>query len=288
MIPVSVITPTFRVGVDLWKFVLSVQKQLLEEDELIIVDNDKSAYAEAITALERVQYHQFPENRGPCPARNYGVGVAKNEWLLFLDDDGLAPDGMLDALRKIISENPDFYAIRGRIIPKNDYLYNYMQSHYDVGEKPMPYFLNLEGIAAIRKKEFEVVGGWNDSLYGNEGEELTYRLIDHFGPGNCQYHPDLVFRHDFSDCLLKYLKKGERHSESYNKWSGRYSHLRPLMDEYNKLSTWRHESIKSLPLSIQKRIRFVLRLKDICRRRPTFKRFFFACLQGLDNIGIKI
>ena len=52
MIPISVITPTFRVGVDLWKFVLSVQKQLLKEDELIIVDNDKSAYASKIAALE--------------------------------------------------------------------------------------------------------------------------------------------------------------------------------------------------------------------------------------------
>ena len=47
-----------------------------------------------------MQYHKFPENRGPCPARNYGAGLSKNEWLLFLDDDGLAADGMLDAYAK--------------------------------------------------------------------------------------------------------------------------------------------------------------------------------------------
>ena len=159
MIPLSVIVPTFRVGADLWKLVLSVQKQLREGDELIIVDNDRSAYAKEIAASEKVQYHKFPENRGSCPARNYGAGLSKNDWLLFLDDDGLAPDGMLDALRKIIIENPEFYAIRGKIIPKNNYLYNHMQNHYDMDDRPMPYFLNLEDIVAIRKKEFDMVGG---------------------------------------------------------------------------------------------------------------------------------
>jgi glycosyltransferase involved in cell wall biosynthesis len=288
VIPVSIIVPTFRVGKDLLKLVLSVQKQLLEGDELIVVDNDKSKYAPDLAALERVQYHQYPENRGPCPARNYGAGFSKNEWLLFLDDDGLAPDGMLDALRKIISENPDFYAIRGKIIPKNDYLYNYMQSHYGLGDKPIPYFLNLEGIVAIRKKEFDVVGGWNDTLYGHEGEELTYRLLDHFGPENCQYHPGLLFYHDFSDCLLKYLKKSDRHNDNFNKLRGKYNHLKPIVDEYKILSTWKHESIKTLPFPIQRKIRLVLRLNDICRRHPFFKRVLFTLLKGLNDFGLRI
>lgn len=286
MIAVSVITPTFRVGVDLWKHVLSVHKQLLEGDELIIVDNDKNTYARKIAALEKVQYHPFPENRGPCPARNYGADLSKNEWLLFLDDDGLAPDDMLDSLRKIISENPDLYAIRGKIIPKNNYLYNYMQSHYDMGERPMPYFLNLEGIVAIRKKEFDEAGGWDDTLYGHEGEELTYRLLEHFGPENCQYHPGLVFRHDFSDCLLKYLKKDERHS--FKKLSSKYDHLKPIINGYIQLSPSLLESMKTLPQSKQKKIEFILRLKDICNRRPKFKRILFAILKGLKTIGIKI
>lgn len=288
MIPVSVITPTFRVGVDLWKFVLSVHKQLREGDELIIVDNDRSTYASRITALEKVQYHPFPENRGPCPARNYGAGVSKNEWLLFLDDDGLAPDGMLDALRKIIREHPNFYAIRGKVIPKNNYIYNYMQSHYDMGKEPIPYFLNLECIVAIRKKEFDEVGGWDDTLYGHEGEELTYRLLEHFGPENCQYHPGLVFRHDFSDCLLKYLKKDERHHYNSEKLSNKYDHLKPVIKGYIQLSPRLLESMKTLPQSKQKKIEFILRLKDICKRRPRFKRSLFALLQGLKNIGIKI
>jgi glycosyltransferase involved in cell wall biosynthesis len=288
MIPISVITPTFRVGIDLYKFVLSIQKQLREGDELIVIDNDKSPYASKIATLERVRYYKYPENRGPCPARNYGAGLSKNEWLLFLDDDGIAPDGMLDGLRQILVENPDFYAIRGKVIPKKNRIYNYMQSHYDIGEWPIPYFLNLECIVAIRKREFDAVGGWNDSLYGHEGEELTYRLLDRFGPENCQYHPDLVFHHDFSDCLLKYLKKDERHTENYKSLVGKYNHLNPLIDEYKKLSAWKHESIKNLPLHIQKKIRFVLQLKDICKRRPKFKRFLFALLQGLQSVGIKV
>ena len=288
MIPVSVITPTFRVGLDLWKLVLSVQKQLLEGDEFIVVDNDKSAYAKKIAALENVKYHKFPENRGPCPARNYGADFSKNEWLLFLDDDGLAPDGMLDALRNIIRENPNFYAIRGKIVPKNNYIYNNMQSHYDMGDMPMPYFLNLEGILAIRKKEFDEVGGWDNTLYGHEGMELTYRLLDRFGPENCQYHPGLVFRHDYSDCLLKYLTKDERHHHNSKKLRNKYDHLKPIIDKYKKLSPMMHESIKTLPLSMQKKIEFVLRLNDICKRRPRFKRILFTLLQGLKNIGIKV
>lgn len=240
-----------------------------------------------IAALEKVQYHKFPENRGPCPARNYGACLSKNEWLLFLDDDGLAADGMLDALRKIIRKNPSFYAIRGKIIPKNDYLYNHLQNHYDMGDRPMPYFLNLEGIMAIRKKEFDTVGGWDETLYGHEGEELSYRLLDRFGAENCQYHPGLVFRHDYSDSLLKYLKKGNRHHHS-KKWNSKYDHLKPILDGYKRLSPWLTESMKTLPQSKQKKIQFILQLKDICKRHPKFKRILFAFLQGFKNIGIRI
>jgi len=288
LIRISVITPTFRVGADLWKFVLSVQKQLLEDDELIIVDNDRSAYASKISALENVQYHQYPENKGPCPARNYGAGLSKNEWLLFLDDDGIAADGMLDALRKIISEHPDLYAIRGKVIPKSDYIYNYMQNHYDLGEKPLPYWLNLECIVAIRRNEFDLVGGWDESLYGHEGEELTYRLVDQYGPENCQYHPGLVFYHDFSDCLLKYLKKVDRHSENSKKLQSKFNHLKPIFAGYIKLAASKPQSIETLPAPIQKKIQFLLRLKDICKRRPYFKRILFTLLLGLKNVGIKL
>jgi len=272
--------------------VLSVQRQLNETDELIIVDNDKSAYAQKIAALEKVQYHQLAENRGPCPARNYGVRQSKNKWLLFLDDDGLAPDGMLEALRNIIRNNPDFYAIRGKIIPKNDTIYNYLQSLYDMGDRPMPYFLNLEGITAIRKTELDAVDGWNNELYGHEGIELSYRLIDQFGLDNCQYHPDLVLRHDYSDSLLKYLKKDVRHDVDPNsvrkKTREKYSHLEPVFNQYRKLPPNFQEAIKVLPENKQKKIQLILRLSDICRRRPIFRRLLFSALNGLKVIGIKL
>ena len=288
MMPVSIIVPTYRVGKDLLDLVLSVQKQFLEGDELIVVDNDSSRYAPDLLKLEGVHYHKYPENRGPCPARNFGAGISRNEWLLFLDDDGLAHDGMLEALRNIIRENPGFYAIRGKIIPRNDYLYNHLQSHYDMGEKPMPYFLNLEGNVAIRKREFDAVGGWNETLYGHEGEELSYRLIDRFGAENCQYHPGLVLYHDFSDSLLKHLKKDSRHSSNYRKLQGEYPHLKPLVDSYKKMRTGKQETIDTLPYTMQKKIRLVLRLTGICRRHPVFRRTLLSVLQGLNTLGIRI
>ena len=292
MVSISVITPTYCIGDDLWKFVLSVQRQLNETDELIIVDNDKSAYAQKIAALKKVQYHQLAENRGPCPARNYGARLSKNKWLLFLDDDGLAPDGMLEALRNIIRNNPDFYAIRGKIIPKNDTIYNYLQSLYDMGDRPMPYFLNLEGITAIRKTELDAVDGWNNELYGHEGIELSYRLIDRFGPDNCQYHPDLVLRHDYSDSLLKYLNKDVRHSADPNsvrkKTREKYSHLEPVINQYRKLTPNLQEAIKVLPENKQKKIQLFLRLSDIYHRRPIIRQLLFSVLNGLKVIGIKL
>lgn len=288
MIPITVITPTYRVGSDLWKFTLSVQKQLSENDELIIVDNDRSRYAKKIGQLEKVQYYPFPENKGPCPARNYGANLAKNEWLLFLDDDGIAPDGMLDALRRIINENPNFYAIRGKVIAKNDYIYNYMQSHYDMGDKAIPYYLNLECIVAIKKTEFDAVGCWDDDLYGHEGEELTYRLLNRYGPENCQYHPGLVFHHDYSDCLLKYLKKGNRHLHNSKNLGCEYDQYKPVIDSYKRLSPYLHETMKTMPQPIRKKIQFILDIKDICSRHPLFKRILFTLLQAFRNIGIKI
>lgn len=128
----------------------------------------------------------------------------------------------------------------------------------------MPYFLNLEYIAAIRKKEFNAVGGWNNDLYEHEGEGLTYRLLNRFGPENCQHHPKLVFRHDFSDSLLKYLKKDERHHDNSKKSSNKYEHLKPIIDDYKRLPPWLNESLKTLPRSKQRKIQLILDLKDIC------------------------
>lgn len=288
MAPLSIIIPTYRVGKDLLKLVNSLHKQIRDNDEIIVVDNHVNRFSKRLMKMKGVHYYKYPVNKGPCPARNYGLQVSKNEWLLFLDDDGIAPDGMLDGLRNIIQSNPDFYAIRGRIIPKNDYIYQHLQKHYDLGEKPMPYMLNLEGIVAIRKRELEAVGGWNNSLYGHEGEELSYRLIDRFGYENCQYHPDLVFCHDFSDSLVKFLKKNDRHRDGLVGIGNKYSHLKPLINKYKYKTPGIHHSTNTLSFILQKKLQLVLRLADISSRHPVFKHTLITFLQGLKFIGIRI
>lgn len=90
---VSVIIPTHNRPERLKKAIASVDKQLYENIELIIVDDASEVPAEEIVKDLRFEnislsnIHRFDENRGANAARNKGVDLSTGEYLSFLDDD---------------------------------------------------------------------------------------------------------------------------------------------------------------------------------------------------------
>jgi hypothetical protein len=90
-----------------------------EVDDVIIVVDGSDAPTDLILATWstdariRVVHHDVP--RGPSRARNEGLALARNEWLVFLDGDDALEPGALSAL--LAARTSDAVAVCGRFQP---------------------------------------------------------------------------------------------------------------------------------------------------------------------------
>lgn len=116
---VSVVVPTYNFG-HLLPFTLdSLLQQTYTHWECVVVDDGSKDNTEAIMASYmakdgRFRYHKQP-NSGPAKARNTGIGLAKGEYLQFLDaDDLLQPDKIQHQI-KLIAQHPDADVVYGPV-----------------------------------------------------------------------------------------------------------------------------------------------------------------------------
>lgn len=91
----SIITPTYNRAYVLWKTIQSVQNQSLTDWELIIIDDGSADDTRKLVAEfqddKRIKLF-CQSNGGPSPARNFGLGKAQGEIIVYLDsDDELYP-----------------------------------------------------------------------------------------------------------------------------------------------------------------------------------------------------
>lgn len=95
---VSIIMPAFNAAPFFERSIGSVLNQAFQEWELIIVDDgstdDTFSVAMGYAAFEpRIKVVKLKENSGPGIARNYGLDLAKGEWVAVLDaDDAMDAD----------------------------------------------------------------------------------------------------------------------------------------------------------------------------------------------------
>lgn len=104
---VTVVIPTYNRVEYLEKAIKSVADQSYPNIEIIIVDDgSNSNYAEPICAnfLNCKYYHK--QNGGLSSARNYGISLAKGDFIAFLDDDDFWEESKIEKQVKILLENP--------------------------------------------------------------------------------------------------------------------------------------------------------------------------------------
>lgn len=96
----SIIIPSYNRGHLISKTIKSLVNQSYSEFECIVVDDGgKDNTREIIEAYNdhRIQYH-YKKNEERAVARNYGIDLAKGDYITFLDsDDQLYPDHLREA-----------------------------------------------------------------------------------------------------------------------------------------------------------------------------------------------
>ena len=178
----------------------SVQRQSWRPREIILVDNASTdGTAEAVAAaLPEVQVVRSSENLGVAGGRNLGIGHARGEILVFLDDDAVLEAA--DATAVVcgyFAERPGLAALALRIedyetrrvmlreFPARDLtgIDTEFETSYFVGAG---YALRSEALAAVGRYDASY-------MFGPEEVDLGFRIIE--AGMAILYTPRVVVRH---------------------------------------------------------------------------------------------
>ncbi len=190
--------------------------------EVVLVDNNSSDDTRTVTEAYaarsplNLRYTFCPE-QGLSHARNHGIGEARGERIVFIDDDIRVTPGWLRAIHDTFVEH-DCDAVGGRIhleIPLEDLprwirpdMYGFL-GYQDFGDEP--YRLDgfkefpFGGNMAIHRRVFERIGRFDtamgrkgagtrkEELFKGEETDFFHRLAA--GGGVIWYQPEALVRH---------------------------------------------------------------------------------------------
>ncbi|MFO7652461.1 MAG: glycosyltransferase [Candidatus Krumholzibacteriia bacterium] len=218
----SVVIPTRNKAPLLRRTLAALAAQQLPDDahwEIVVVDDASSdGTADLLAARERapggplLQPVRPARNLGRAGARNLGVSRARGRYLVFLDDDIVAPPGLLAAhLRELsaapargtigyavteptLVDAPHFFYLDGRAVAK-----------LPPGPAPARYFVTQN--AGVPREAFLKAGGFDQRFggYGFEDMEAGFRLEDAGLRFTALLDP--VPRHVHHHTLQEYLQK---------------------------------------------------------------------------------
>jgi len=162
--------------------------------EVVVVDDGSSDGTAAYLGAQsdwhspELRVVRPPRNVGRAAARNLGAAVAGGDFLLFLDDDIVAPAGLLSAHLDLLTTRPDCgtigYAVTAPDLidaPHFFYIDTRGVARLSAGPAPARFFVTQN--AAVPRAAFLAVGGFDEGFsgYGFEDMEVAFRLEDEVG-----------------------------------------------------------------------------------------------------------
>lgn len=224
----SVVIPTFNKERMLARTLAALRAQVLRGDpewEIVVVDDGSSdgttVLLDGLTGVAggpELVVVRPQANLGRARARNRGARAARGRWLLFLDDDIVAPAGLVQAHLELLAASPEYgtigYAVTDPALvdaPHFHYLDSRGVARLGSGPAPARYFVTQN--AAVPREAFLAVGGFDESFaaYGFEDMEVAFRLEGDAGirfrtlPAPVPLH---VHHHSLSEYLAKKVESG--------------------------------------------------------------------------------
>jgi glycosyltransferase involved in cell wall biosynthesis len=223
----SVVIPTHNKQDLLVRTLSALARQTLPgvEWEVIVVNDGSTDGTERVLAeselakTHRLQVVRPAQNVGRAAARNLGLRHAAGRWILFLDDDILAPPQLLATHLSVLEANPGCGTI-GHVTTAAELIdsphFHYIDSRgvakIKTGVVPARYFVTQN--AAVPRQPLLEIGGFDESFaaYGMEDMEVAFRLEDRHGIVFLPIRspvPTHVHHHTFAQYLAKKREAGQ-------------------------------------------------------------------------------
>ncbi|HLH68473.1 MAG TPA: mycofactocin biosynthesis glycosyltransferase MftF [Candidatus Dormibacteraeota bacterium] len=186
--------------------------------EVVVVDDGSRS---PLPPLGQARLVRLPVPRGPAAARNAGAREARGEVLAFVDSDCQAEEGWLEELITELARS-GVAAAGGRVAASRERgwleRYEAVRSPLDLGAQPasvlprgrVPYL--VAACLAVRRADFETVGGFDERLRHGEDVDLCWRLASR--GRRIVYQPLAVVRHDHRGRLRDFVLTRARYAAS--------------------------------------------------------------------------
>ncbi len=200
---------------------LSVQT-LADDDFEVIVVNNYCTDNTASLVQDFLQRHPgrpfrtvFEANKGLSHARNRGIGEAKGEVILYLDDDAECEPDLLETHLNFFKQNTGASGAGGRILPRyseapeppwmSRWLDGYIARMDPGGKKRLfsgrmkyPFGCNM----AYRKKYLQQIGGFNTDITFRGDDKYIFLMVKTINP-NIYYLPEALVYHNIPGARLQ-------------------------------------------------------------------------------------
>lgn len=190
---VSVIIPVFNEEKVIYECLESLNQQLLNDFEIIVVDDGSTDKTNETVNSFKVKFLQ-QKHQGPAQARNLGSKEAKGDILVFVDSDMTFDSNFLIKLVEPIKINQT-----NGTFSKEEYVKNWQNKWakcWNINDNlpakrrlPQNYPDTQKVFRAILKSEFDSVGGFSKGGYTDDytlSQKLGYEALN--APGAIFYH----------------------------------------------------------------------------------------------------
>ena len=174
---VSIIIPYFNAAGTIAQTLESIAQSTYPNYEVVTI-NDRSVDGSGDIVIQYPGLHlSMIHQYGAATARNKGVDISSGQILFFVDADvTVQPDTLEEAVRTL-DENPEIAACFGEYTPlphggNFPTVYKNLVHHFThqtANEKARTFWC---GCGAIRREDFEQVGGFNDNFFAASVEDI--------------------------------------------------------------------------------------------------------------------
>lgn len=110
----SVVIPTYNRADKLKVTLQSVIDQSFTDFEILVVDDGSTDHTKAVIDTfqdGRINYFWIKNSGGPATPRNYGIDIARGDWVCFLDADDIWYSDKLKSVNEVISNESSMHVI---------------------------------------------------------------------------------------------------------------------------------------------------------------------------------
>ncbi len=145
----------------------------------------------------RVQVVKTKKLYPPGKMRNIGAQSAIGDILCFIDDDCIPSQEWIEVITEKFQKNKDIGAVGCRVVSLEDTFWHRCADYalFSRYQYTTPFYGDLGSAAiAIRKKAFENVNGFQETLLASEDWDLSLRLNEN--GWLCRFDPSIEVQHD--------------------------------------------------------------------------------------------